>query len=128
MIGSDAYNYINVLSKTAEAALLRNTVINNNIANQSTPDYKRKEIQFETYLREELGRSGSLNHRVANVNLNQLQATIYTDQEGLDYRLDGNNVNPDTENANLAQNTIRFNTLISSINQEFNWLKAILQK
>ncbi len=128
MIGSDAYNYINVLSKAAEASLLRNTVITNNLANQSTPGYKRKEIQFETYLRKELGTSGNLDRRVANVNLDQLQTTIYTDQEGLDYRLDGNNVNPDTENANLAQNSIRFNTLLNSINQEFTRLKAVLQK
>ena len=62
------------------------------------------------------------------MNLDQLQTTIYTDQEGLDYRLDGNNVNPDTENANLAQNSIRFNTLLNSINQEFTRLKAVLQK
>lgn len=128
MIGSDAYNYINVLAKAADAAFLRNTLIDNNLANQSTPDYKRKDIQFETYLAEELKSSGNLDQRVANVNLDRLKATVYTDQEELSYRLDGNNVNPDTEFANLAQNTIRFNTLINAMTQEFERIRMVLQK
>ena len=34
MIGSNAYNYINVLNKAADASWLRHTVISNNIANE----------------------------------------------------------------------------------------------
>ena len=47
MIGSNAYNYINVLSKAADASWIRNEVIANNIANNDTADYKRQDVVFE---------------------------------------------------------------------------------
>ena len=47
MIGSGIYNYINLLSKAADASWVRNTVLNNNLANVSTPGFKRSDIAFE---------------------------------------------------------------------------------
>ena len=44
MINSNAYNFINVLEKAADASWTRNTLISNNIANVDTPGYKRKDI------------------------------------------------------------------------------------
>lgn len=132
MIGSNAFNYINVLNKAADASWTRNEVIANNIANVSTPDYKRKDIKFEEYLKGELTKDffdgGDLNKRVANVNLGKLGTTIYTDQEELSYRLDGNNVDINTENANLAENQIKYYTLLDSMSQEFSRIKSVLSK
>ena len=42
MINTNAFDYINVLQKTADAAWIRNDVISNNIANATTPGYKRQ--------------------------------------------------------------------------------------
>ncbi len=130
MIGSDAFNYINVLNKAADASWTRNQVIANNIANNDTPNYKRKDINFETYLKDELMKDryegGDLDKRVANINLGKLGATIYTDQEELSFRYDGNNVNIDTENANLAENQIRYYTLLDSMTQEFSRIREVL--
>lgn len=130
MIGSNAFNYVNVLNKAADASWKRNEVIVNNIANISTPDYKRKDIKFEEYLKSELMKDyadgGDLNKRVANVNLNKLKTTLYTDQSNLSYRLDGNNVDINTENANLAENQIRYYTLLDSMTQEFSRIKSVL--
>ncbi|MBP5311197.1 MAG: flagellar basal body rod protein FlgB, partial [Lachnospiraceae bacterium] len=84
MIGSNAFNYVNVLNKAADASWIRNEVIANNIANVSTPGYKRKDIKFEGYLKREIMKDGltggDLNKRVANVNLDRLGTRIYTDQ------------------------------------------------
>lgn len=132
MIGSNAFNYINVLNKAADASFLRNQVIANNIANNDTPNYKRKEMKFEEYLEDELVKDkfsgGNLDKRVANLDLSKIKATVYTDQKELDYRLDGNNVNIETENANLAENQIRYYTLLDSMTQEFNRIKSVLRK
>lgn len=130
MIGSNAYNYINVLNKAADASWTRNEVIANNIANVSTPNYKRKDIKFEDYMRQELMKDGidggDLNKRVANVDLAKLRTTLYTDQSELSYRLDGNNVDINTENANLAENQIKYYTLLDSMSQEFSRIKSVL--
>ena len=132
MIGSNAFNYVNVLKKAAEASWKRNEVIANNIANVSTPGYKRKDIQFENYLRRELMKDYStdddLNRRVANVDLDRLGTRVYTDQSELSYRLDGNNVDINTENANLAENQIKYYTLLNSMTQEFSRIKSVLSK
>ena len=126
MIGSNAYNYINVLDKAADASWTRNEVINNNIANVDTPNYKRKDIEFQTYLVQEMTSNGSLDQKVASVDLNALNTTTYTDDASLSYRLDGNNVDIDTETANLAENQIRYYTLLDAMTQEFSRIKSVL--
>lgn len=126
MISSNAFNYINVLSKAADASWKRNEVLANNLANVDTPGYKRKDVQFETYLMKELVGDNALDKRVANINLRRLDATTYTDYANLSYRMDGNNVDIDTETANIAQNQIKYYALLDSITQEFNRLKSVI--
>ena len=131
MIGSNAFNYINVLNKAADASWKRNEVIANNIANNDTPNYKRKDIKFQDYLKGELMKDywdgGDLNKRVANVDLSKLETTLYTDQQELSYRLDGNNVDIETENTILAKNQIMYEGLLGSISQEFSNLQAAMK-
>ena len=129
MIGSNAFNYINVLNKAAQATMERSNVIINNIANVSTPDYKRKDINFENYLKRELMKEPfnlDLDRRVAAADLSNLKATLYTDQKELSYRYDGNNVDINTENANFSENQIRYYTLLDSMQQEFSRIKTAL--
>lgn len=128
MINSSIYNYINVLDKAADASWTRNEVLNNNLANATTPGYKRKDVVFETYLQEELAgsESATLANTVANIDMNYLNATSYTDMVELSYRLDGNNVDIDTENVELASNQIKYNTLMSAITHQFSLIKTAL--
>ena len=131
MIGSGVYNYINLPSKAADASWVRNTVLNNNLANVSTPGFKRSDIAFEDYLKKELSSAGTnvfMDQAVAGVDLSKLNVTTYVDQKELSYRLDGNNVDVDVENANLAQNSIRYYTLLDSITQEFSRIRMVLNR
>lgn len=128
MIGSSAYNYINVLQKAADASWLRNTILSNNLANVDTPNYKRKDVQFETYLIEQLAGGDTMDSYVNNMDLSTLSATIYTDQSNLSYRLDGNNVDIDTENTELAKNQIKYRVMTDSVSQEFSRLRTAMGK
>lgn len=129
MISSNAYNYINVLSKAADASWTRNEILTNNLANVDTPGYKRKDVTFESYLMEELtsGSNSSLRKKVDGIDLENIDEKVYTDYSNLSYRLDGNNVDIDTENVELASNQIRYSALLDSIKYEFNMLKAAMQ-
>lgn len=127
MILSNAYNYINVLDKAADASWTRNDVLANNIANADTPGYKRKDVQFETFLSDAVAGTDSLDETVANLDLNELNANTYTENAGLSYRMDGNNVDITTENVELAKNQLKYYTLTNSINQEFSRLKSALR-
>ena len=130
MIGSDAYNYINILNKAAEASWTKNEVIANNIANVDTPDYKRKDLDFETLLADALTNTSTNNmdKKVSQINLNALKPDVYTEYSTLSYRYDGNNVDIDTETAYLADNQIKYYTLLNSMTQEFNRLKMVLNQ
>lgn len=72
--------------------------------------------------------SGTLDSRISGINehLPRFNGTIYTDSSTLSYRLDGNNVDIDTESAMLAENQIRYNALVSQIGQEFARYKTVL--
>ncbi len=126
MIGSSAFNYINILDKAADASWARNELITNNIANVSTPNYKRKDIEFQSYLANELKGKGNLDQKVADADLSSLEASVYTDHSSLSYRLDGNNVDIDTESASLAENQIRYYALLDAMTQEFSRIKSVL--
>lgn len=127
MVLSNAYNYINVLDKAADASWVRNDVLANNIANADTPNYKRKDVQFETYLSNAVAGTDSLDETVANIDLSSLESTTYTEQAGLSYREDGNNVDISTENVELAKNQLKYYTLMNSVNQEFGRLKSAMK-
>ena len=128
MVSSGAFNYVNVLDKALDASWTRNSVIANNIANVDTPNYKRKDVSFENYLEQALIGPESLDNRVADVNthLSDFGGMTYTDHSTLSYRLDGNNVDIDTESAYLAENQIRYNALVEQIGQEFSRYKTVL--
>ena len=127
MIRSGAYNYINVLYLAMDASWTRISVISNNIANVDTPGFKRQDVHFEDYLRNEVGYTMSLDDEVADVDLDSLMATTYTDYATVSYRLDGNNVDIDTESAELAKNQIKYYTMADSVSQEFNRLKSVMK-
>lgn len=129
MIQSNAFDYINVLGKAADAAWLRNDAISNNIANVDTPGYKRQDVNFEVQLEKALktNRYRTIDDKVANIKLNRLNPITYRDHSGFSYRLDGNNVDIDTENVELASNQIRYQGLTNSITQEFANLQAVMK-
>lgn len=129
MINSNAFSYINVLDRAADASWTRETVIGNNIANVDTPGYKRQDVAFEDILKRELKSSkyDTLQKAVDNVSLNKLEGRTYTDYASYSYRLDGNNVDIDTENVELASEQLRYQTLTSAVSNEFTRMNTAMQ-
>ena len=129
MIQTNAFDYINVLDRAADAAWQRNEAISNNIANVDTPGYTRQDVAFESVLQQALGnnRYESMDDKVANVDLSRLRGRAYLDYANYSYRLDGNNVDIENENVMLAENQLKYQGLISSINQEFTNLKTVMK-
>ena len=102
----------------------------NNIANATTPGYKRQDIEFESVLRKELINTHERSlERAVNVlddDGNHVDGIEYTDYENYSYRLDGNNVDMDTENVELASEQIRYQTLTTSVNNEVGRFKSVI--
>ena len=130
-MSSGMFGYVNVLKAAADASWTREEVLTNNIANVDTPNYKRQDVDFTTYLNSALSRTNggysSLTNRVNNINYNDVAIRTYTDNSTLSYRTDGNNVDLSTENVELAAEQINYNALIDSMNNEFSRFKAVLK-
>ncbi len=128
MINTGVYDYINVLDRAADASYLRNKMYANNIANINTPGYKRQDVSFAAELEEALkhSRYRTLDDKVSNVRLSRLNGRVYTDAEAFSYRLDGNNVDIDTESASIASNNLLYNGLTQSMTAEFRNLQAVM--
>ena len=121
MINSNAFDYINVLDATADASWIRNEVLSNNLANVNTPNYKRQDVAFERELERALGNSKykSMDAKVEGLKISRLKARPYTDYSNFSYRMDGNNVDIDTENVTLAANQIKYQGLMLGVKSEF---------
>ncbi len=129
MINSNVYDYINVLDKAADASWIRNEVLGNNMANVDTPGYKRQDVAFESELEKALAgkRYVTMDDKIANLSLDKLQPRTYTDYASFSYRLDGNNVDVETEEVVLAKNQIKYEGLLKGILQEFQNLKNVMK-
>ena len=129
MYNSGIYSYITVLNKAADASWERNELISNNIANQDTPGYKRQDIDFESQLSQALKNQKytSIDAKVKNVELSRLKGRIYTDYGDFSYRVDGNNVDPEQEQVELASNQLKYQGLIQAMTKEFANIKSVLK-
>ena len=131
MITTNAFDYINIMDKAADASWKRESAISNNIANTDTPGYKRQDVDFESALKRELVSSKyiPLDKKVRGLNsdLSGLDVSTYTDSSNYSYRLDRNNVDVDTEQVELASEQLRYEMLTTSINEEFNRMKLVLK-
>ena len=127
MFSSNAFDYVNILDKAADASWMRTKSIAHNIANVDTPGYKRQDVEFDTTLKRAIIRTKQDNVLNAATNLDaaSLQPKVFTDYAGYSYRLDGNNVDIDTENVELASEQIKYQALTQSMAQEFARFKAV---
>ncbi|NLO38833.1 MAG: flagellar basal body rod protein FlgB [Ruminiclostridium sp.] len=113
------------LEKSLDVAWLRNEVISGNVANADTPGYKRQEVQFEQFLNSEMqnSRFESGQTRLSGGG----NAIVVQDNSSYSYRLDGNNVDMEREMAQMATNTLRYNTLIQRMSGQFSKLRNIIR-
>ena len=130
MINSGAFAYVDLLKASADYSAIRNEVLSSNIANINTPNYKRQDVSFESVLSSAVAKAGSssqsLTRVVRNIDYRHVAPTVYTDNSSLSYRIDGNNVDIDTEEVELASNQLYAQGVFDSITQNFNRIKSAL--
>ncbi len=129
MFQSNVFDYISVLDNAADASWMRHVALSNNNSNVTTPGYKRQDVAFESEFRKALGscRHESMDAKVARLRRTTVKPVGYTDYSTLSYRLDGNNVDPDAEPVMLAENQLKYQGLLSAINNEFQNLQTVLK-
>lgn len=102
-----------VLRKGLDAAALRHRAIADNIANVETPGYTRQKVSFEDQLRTALNTPDS-NPLLWERRIEPVQAAMSSDPAS-PMRENGNNVDVDREMADLAENTLNYQSLLQSM-------------
>ncbi|MDN4494237.1 flagellar basal body rod protein FlgB [Ureibacillus aquaedulcis] len=120
---------ISKLESGLNYASLKNKTIAQNIANVDTPNYKAKNVSFEKMLSDAKKSTISATRtdiRHYDFEITQSAPGVYS-YENFNYRSNGNGVDMDTEQANLAENTIYYNALVERISSKFNSLNTVIK-
>lgn len=127
MLSSNAFSFVNVMDKAADASYTRQTVLAHNIANVDTPNYKRSEVEFSKILERELKNTHARNlgAAVRRVDPKDLKATVFEDMSNFSYRIDRNNVDVDTESMEITSEQLRYQTVTTSITNMFQRFKIV---
>ncbi|MBD5769734.1 flagellar basal body rod protein FlgB [Marinomonas colpomeniae] len=114
--------------KTLEFRSARAAVLANNIANADTPNYKSRDMTFDSILSDEGSKL-----KLAGANERHISGDSVTSGSGaLLYRnanqpsLDGNNVDMQREQAEYAQNSLQFDTSFMFLNGKISGMKKAL--
>ncbi len=122
------------LEQGLSAAWTRNKVIANNIANESTPNFKSSCVEFESLFKNALESQGdgisakrTNDKHIAFGVADEISPAI-VQNTNTTMRADGNNVDIDYENAQLAENSLWYMTLTEKISSEFEMIKMAIKE
>ncbi len=126
----NVFNNVDVLQQGLNASWMKNKVIANNIANVDTPGFKASSVSFESVFKAAIGREFTAKKtRSKHIDFSgsDMQAVVAQDNSTT-YRMDGNNVNIDAQNAEMAKNTIFYNALVQQLSSEFRKLQIAIRE
>ena len=119
---------ISDLERGLNFSTLKSKAISQNIANVDTPGYKSKDVSFNQLLNEAKNSSFQAyrtDHRHFDFKTSRSGEGTFSSQ--FRYRSNGNGVDMDKEQANLATNTIYYNALVDRMNGKLNTLQNVIK-
>lgn len=114
-----SYSY-NALEKGLDYLWEKQKVIQHNIANYETPNYKSKDISFSDALK------GATNTTIKQ-NETRFETKMHN-TEGLTLRPDGNNVNIEKENIELWESYAQYSYLTQKISSQFKDMRYVISQ
>src|SRR6056297_946401 len=105
---------LEIITRALAGSARRGELIANNLANVSTPGYKRQDIDFKSALKKEMGLERSVRLKTTKNNhlpFSKQYASVQSGQNNRNNRNDGNSVDIDVEMAELAKNSIYYNVM-----------------
>nr|WP_330398862.1 flagellar basal body rod protein FlgB [Lacrimispora celerecrescens] len=119
-------NSISMAEKTLDYLWSKQQVTLNNIANGETPGYKARYVTFEDEFRKRLlaGREGTSKDIGEAIGSSRHYIHETRDESA---RMDGNNVNTDVENVELARTTLQYQYQLSALNSEISRLRTVIK-
>ena len=121
---------ISNLERGLDFSATKRKAIAQNIANIDTPNYKAKTVNFNTYL-SDAKKSTISAYRTTEKHINFDAKTSHagiSSYNNLSYRHNGNGVDMDKEQADLATNQIYYNALVDRLSGKLNTLQTVIKR
>ena len=119
---------LSLIKNSLQATSLRQEAIASNIANINTSNYKVNQVEFEGKLQDfqqGLSLKKTQQRHIGFESLSDVKPTI-SKRTGTTIKENGNNVDADMEMANMAQNSLQYNALISQLNARYKMLNTVI--
>lgn len=117
-----------------QAANIRQSELANNVANVDTPNFKRSDVSFESFLqKQENAIKPSLQAKVTHSrhfkfgNDAVVPAAVVNKDETSSMNNNNNNVDIDREMALSAENQLRYSSYIQQINSQISMMRTVVE-
>ena len=122
-------NTISALESGLNYSATKGKAISQNIANVDTPNYKTKNVNFNDVFAN--AKTNGLNAYKTNARHMDFETGgvhqgVFS-YSNLNYRHNGNGVDMDKEQANLASNQIYYNAVVDRLNGKFSTLQNVIK-
>ena len=115
---------MSTMNKNLDGLWARQQAISNNIANVETPGYKAQSVSFEDQLQAQLSNSNATEAEKIN-NINSIQP-VTTEADDETFRLDGNGVDLEKENVEMARSQYDYMYTLRLVNDNFSRLREVI--
>lgn len=120
-------NALEMQKKSLDYLWKKQEVTMNNIANAETPGYKSQYVTFENEFREKLERAaGAGNSQNLRKAVEESRWQVHTNSRK-ETRLDGNGVDMDAQNIELARTALQYQTVLQSLNSDISRIRSVLK-
>lgn len=121
-------NTMTMTQKSLDFLWLKQTVALNNISNNETPGFKAQYVTFEDKLKNNLlaaGKSDSGNAGRFRTGIESAAFSVHDTDHAA--RLDGNNVQMEAENVEMARSYLQYQYQMQSLNGDINRLRIAIK-
>ena len=122
---------IEIITSALAGSARRGELIANNLANVSTPGYKRQDIDFKSALKKEMDSASSVELKTTQNNhlaFSRQYSAVQNSENSRMSRNDGNSVDIEVEMAELAKNSIYYNVMTNRAAGHFSTLNQVIQQ
>ena len=115
---------MSLLNKDLAGLWTRQQAISDNLANIETPGYKSKSVSFEDQLQQQLAEQGrTKSQQIGGIDGVSPVTTVASDET---YRADGNGVDLEKENLEMARTELNYMYSLQMVSDEFSRLRTVI--
>jgi len=118
--------YLDFQASALDIRERRNTLLGSNIANAGTPGYKARDIDFETELEAQIQGSSIKITNKAHLNPDSPSERVLF-RDPLNPSVDGNTVELSVEQMEFSENTVRYATSLTFLNNRITGLMSAIR-